>query len=228
MISGFFTLQHHGYVLQGDREVALSEIRRIVKKELSLETGDPDYLELSFETVGVEDSRKISDLQERMPLGEYRVFIVSFSFMTREAQNVLLKTLEEPTASTFLFFIVPASDMLLPTLRSRLIIGRLSSDSFVTRKEARDFLESSIDERLAYVSQFSEKENESRKSEFLSFVGELERELHDHLIQKPNAEKAAALHELLQFKKYLFYQAPSLKMIGEYLALRLPLIPSLK
>ncbi len=222
MIGKFFTPQHHAYLLEGDTTEVLPVLRDTVGKELFVFPGNPDFLELSFENFTVEDARKITSLQSLEPLQNARVFIITFSFITREAQNVLLKTLEEPTHSTYLFLVVPAVDMLLPTLRSRLITIRFPSQTFL--KDAQHFLADSVDTRILYVARFSDKENESRKSEFLKFIGELEVELHRLFGKTHRSEEVSLLHELLTLKKYVFDQAPSLKMIGEYLAVRLPVI----
>ncbi len=70
-------------------------------------------------------------------MGRAKVFIVrEADMMSRSAQNALLKTLEEPPATTFLILIAQSVDTLLPTTRSRcqiLPFGLLPSD-FVTEQ----------------------------------------------------------------------------------------------
>ena len=52
--------------------------------------------------------------------GRARVFIINEAHtMSTEAQNALLKTLEEPPMNTFILLITSQDDMLLPTVRSR-------------------------------------------------------------------------------------------------------------
>ena len=52
--------------------------------------------------------------------GRGKVFVIREAhLMTREAQNSLLKTLEEPPPGTFLILLAPRPNLLLPTTRSR-------------------------------------------------------------------------------------------------------------
>lgn len=56
----------------------------------------------------------------RPQCGQAKVFILrETERMSEEAQNCLLKTLEEPTADTFLILITVSMDRMLPTTRSR-------------------------------------------------------------------------------------------------------------
>jgi len=53
-------------------------------------------------------------------LGHGKVFIIDEAeLLAREAQNALLKTLEEPPAKTYIFLITDQHDQLYPTVRSR-------------------------------------------------------------------------------------------------------------
>jgi DNA polymerase-3 subunit delta' len=71
--------------------------------------------------------------------GRARIFIIEEAdTMTREAQNSLLKTLEEPPANTFLILLTSKADRLLPTIRSRcqlIRFGALPTQFIVQRLE---------------------------------------------------------------------------------------------
>ena len=66
-------------------------------------------------------------------MGNGKVFIIDESeLLDRTAQNVLLKTLEEPPAGTYIILVTSKPDQLLPTIRSRcqqLPFGGLGADS---------------------------------------------------------------------------------------------------
>ncbi len=68
---------------------------------------------------------QIKTLQEELSLdgyyhGKSRVIVIDpADQMTSEAQNALLKTLEEPPQNTFIILIATDSELLLPTVRSR-------------------------------------------------------------------------------------------------------------
>lgn len=82
----------------------------------------PDYHVLESETsIGVDQIREaIKNLESTAHLSGAKVLIVKDSHaMTLSAANALLKTLEEPTASTFIILLTDQFNKLLPTIRSR-------------------------------------------------------------------------------------------------------------
>lgn len=72
-------------------------------------------------TIAVEQIRALSEtLSMRSYRGAAKVAIIEpAEAMTPAAANALLKTLEEPTAQTYLFLVTHQPDRLLPTIRSR-------------------------------------------------------------------------------------------------------------
>lgn len=85
----------------------------------------------SFEKpVGIEDVRKLQKNLYLKPLrGEYKALIINaFRGITTESQNALLKILEEPPLSTFIFLIVENVNILLPTIISRCKIIKLEDE----------------------------------------------------------------------------------------------------
>jgi DNA polymerase-3 subunit delta' len=117
--------------VEGDACGTCSNCRRIERNQFS----DVTRVEL-----GEEASIKIKVLRERViePIG-YRPFegakrvsiIDPADAMTREAQDALLKTLEEPPSSAILILVSAYPDTLLPTIQSRcrrLRVGLLSDD----------------------------------------------------------------------------------------------------
>lgn len=84
----------------------------------------PDVMILSpnaGEIIKIEQIRMLAKFVERTPLlSNYRVIMINNAHqMNIYASNALLKTLEEPTANTFLFLITTQSSLLLPTIKSR-------------------------------------------------------------------------------------------------------------
>jgi len=77
-------------------------------------------------------------------MGRAKVFIVrEADRITEEAQNALLKTLEEPPAATFIILLATAVDELLPTTRSRcqlVPLGPLPA-AFIAERLRADFPE---------------------------------------------------------------------------------------
>lgn len=85
---------------------------------------------------------EVRDLQKRLSLKSYnnslKVGVINDAHLLRkDAQNALLKTLEEPKGDTLLILITSYPQMLLPTIRSRMEEIKFS---VVSRKEIEDYL----------------------------------------------------------------------------------------
>jgi DNA polymerase-3 subunit delta' len=216
-----FSPNHHSYFLEGDRGYILAVLKNFLSGTWNMKfSGNPDVVFIERETLSVEDSRVIKETSILKPIGLRKVFIIATNFMGHEAQNALLKTLEEPSPDTFFFIIAPSSSILLPTVRSRVIVEKISSSNS-EETESKEFLKSGFERRMKILSVFSSHENESRKSELLNFLNEIE----DELARSEGTEKNKKSFEiLLKMKEYLYMRSPSSKMISEYLALMLPKI----
>ncbi|MBP6881229.1 MAG: hypothetical protein KBC35_01245 [Candidatus Pacebacteria bacterium] len=94
----------------------------------------------------------IARAYQRPMEGSEQLLVVCTDFITHEAQNALLKVLEEPPVSTKFLFVVPPDLVMLPTLASRFceMTGEIESlvqdnQNFVT------FLSLSFGERIALI-----------------------------------------------------------------------------
>ncbi len=146
------------------------------RTEFSEFSDRPSYSEFSeFDTTILEpeeDKQTISidqirDLQHQLSLrphsAKYKTgIILEAQRMTVEAQNALLKTLEEPPARSILILTAPSTKSLLPTIVSRCQIERLPSEidldleSEEHREAAAEFLEllqQGRGERLAWIEE---------------------------------------------------------------------------
>ncbi|GGO72811.1 DNA polymerase III subunit delta' [Bowmanella pacifica] len=88
-----------------------------------LEAGShPDLHQIQSEKqIGVDDIRSaIEKLSGKSQLGGAKVLIIhQADSMTESAANALLKTLEEPTAHTYMLLTASSAERLLPTIKSR-------------------------------------------------------------------------------------------------------------
>jgi DNA polymerase-3 subunit delta' len=85
---------------------------------------DPDDDDAELKSViTVEQIRELTQLASRSPRrAERRLFLIDpAERMNAEAQNALLKTLEEPAGSTVLILVTSRPHLLLPTVRSRCV-----------------------------------------------------------------------------------------------------------
>ncbi|HNY36310.1 MAG TPA: DNA polymerase III subunit [Candidatus Pacearchaeota archaeon] len=100
---------------------------------------DLSIIEAKDRNIEIEEVR---DLQNRLSLKSYnnslKVGIIDDAhLMRKDAQNALLKVLEEPKGDTLLILITSYPQMLLPTVRSRLEEIKFS---VIPRKEIEDYL----------------------------------------------------------------------------------------
>ena len=143
----------HAYILQGERSSGKEFIAKVFAMALQCERqgGDPcgecrsckqaasgnqpDIIRVSHEkpnTIGVEDIRKVTgDIAIKPYSSEKKIYIINEAEkMTVQAQNALLKTLEEPPEYAVILLLTTNVDALLPTIQSRCVL--------LTMKPAKD------------------------------------------------------------------------------------------
>jgi DNA polymerase III delta prime subunit len=101
---------------------------------------------------GIDDVRTLIAHAHRRPDGitERRTIIVATEFVTEEAQQALLKIIEEPPLSTAFVFVIPEGYTFLPTLESRFERGgSLEGERAYT--EFDSFRNASYSERMAQI-----------------------------------------------------------------------------
>ena len=87
----------------------------------------PDIIEVTHDkpnTIGVDDIREqvVADVQVRPYSSPYKVYIIpDAEKMNQQAQNALLKTIEEPPEYAVIMLLTSNIDALLPTIRSRCV-----------------------------------------------------------------------------------------------------------
>ncbi|MEK7575592.1 MAG: hypothetical protein AAB491_00685, partial [Patescibacteria group bacterium] len=228
----------HGYLLFGDFEVARKAAYDAAKVILleSDENGSlnshPDFFYQKFELFGVKDSAYIKDKVSLKPFfGERKVFVAEISYFSIEAENSLLKILEEPTPGTHFFLIVPTIESVIPTLRSRLVAVDFSEGykkEVIEDKQnfCRKFIKALPSIRLELVNKMLKKDFSQDKKRAIDFLNELELTIADKLKSAtPSVQQnqiVFSLEEIGRNREFLFDRAPSVKMILEHLALVLP------
>lgn len=112
-------LDHHAYLYRL-KEVDIAKVTQAVKK---FEISEIEKLDLN--NFGIDDSRALVETAYKRPeIGEQKLIIVALKNITVEAQQALLKILEEPPKTAVFVFCVPVSLYLLPTLLSRFHIDQ--------------------------------------------------------------------------------------------------------
>jgi DNA polymerase III delta prime subunit len=215
---------HHAYCIIGDASLILSDLFKIVYHQFGATSlQNPDFIHRKFETLTIDDSRALIELHTTKPFSATipRIFIIEMYGATREAQNALLKILEEPEPGNYFFIIIPSVEILLPTLRSRLSILDIRLDSTSTKStlnDAESFIRKSLKERIEYVDALASGISEEKvaKHEAVSFLNNLEEALHK---KGPIASQRKIFEAIALSRTFLGDRAPSIKMLLEYVAL---------
>ena len=194
-----------------------------IEKELGISAkGNPDFSVLPFETFGIDDAHALQyrAIQAAVSSGP-KVFVIIATSLTREAQNALLKLLEDSPRDTYFFLCMESAARLLPTLRSRLLITCVE-EKMALATDAKQFLELSIPERIALLKPYLESEEESRNRDVQNFLAELAKTFAPSVRKDPSPEHTRALERLLTLSRYATQTGPSRKMILEELSVILP------
>ncbi|MFZ2887052.1 MAG: hypothetical protein WA021_04505, partial [Minisyncoccia bacterium] len=157
-------MEYSGAYLVRGEEAALDLLIMQLVKEKVIERSSPDLFAKEYRSFGVEDAAEVRARVRTKPVaGDQRVFIIAAPSMTTEAQNALLKTLEEPSANAAIFLVVPSPEMLLPTVRSRMqplmLEGTNAAESLV---DADDFLAALPAKRIEMLKPLYDHEDEGR------------------------------------------------------------------
>lgn len=206
---------HHAYGLRGEKEKITSELIDFLESEIEIKTqGNPDFILLKFENFGIDEGRMIKEIGIIKPISK-RVVVISFDFITHEAQNSLLKIFEEPILNLHFFLIFPNTASLLPTLSSRLLIFDFANSSQNNDLLSEKFLESNPGERAEILKEIIELKDRKLAYEFLN---SLEASLYAKCSNNVDLRKQDIyFQEILKAKGNLMTRASSVKMILEHI-----------
>ena len=217
-MEGLIDTSQHAYVIEGERVSTIQKLTGILEATFSLSLrGNPDAVLLEYDTFGIDDGRAIQGLASKRAIGEYQLFILSCNAITVEAQNALLKLLEEPTPNTYFFLVVASKELLLPTVRSRarVLSYTVAKETPDTDTLAKTILNSSVAKRLELVAPIIQAKDTPQA---LELMDSLERTMHT--INK--TKHVESLEHVLATRGYLRDRSPSTKLLLEHLMLTLP------
>lgn len=149
----------HAYIINGEKNAGKEFIAKVFAMALQCEKGEqepcqecrscrqalsgnhPDIIRVVHEkpnTIGVDDIRSQvnNDVAIKPYSGAYKVYIINEAEkMTAQAQNAILKTLEEPPSYAVLILLTANLNALLPTILSRCVVLNMKpvSDELVKR-----------------------------------------------------------------------------------------------
>tara|TARA_Y100000310_G_scaffold345189_1_gene462500 strand:- start:162 stop:857 length:696 start_codon:yes stop_codon:yes gene_type:complete len=161
---------HHAYLVVSNVEAVVSELEKaLTRVDIPLEN-NPDYINWEGDLFGIGEARNLKARQSMTSLSGKKIFVICTRGLTLEAQNALLKTFEEPTPGTHFFLIVPFEDIILPTLRSRMV--KIRDTRLQEENLYKNFLKLSAADRLNLITKVIENKNYSEAIIFLNAIEE--------------------------------------------------------
>lgn len=199
---------HHAFVAFANA-LELADIPQAFK------TQSVDVLHIVVPRVSIDDARELSRLALQKPFeGSMRTFVIITDDIAQEAQNALLKLLEEPPSHTQFFLVIAPTAFLLPTLRSRLFVLNSSRTSSGTQEAFTLFLSESYAQRLLRIT-------EKTKAKDNLWIEDILRGC-EQWVSINSQERRSILASLIMVRKHIGYKGASAKMLLEELALSLP------
>ncbi len=204
---------HHAHFLIGDRESIVATLVTAIEQHFGIDfDSHPDVFHTRYSTLTIDDAHFLAEREQKKAFVGPKIFMVSFDAITFDAQQALLKLLEEPRVNTF-FFLTSPQDVLLPTLRSRVLSVHMRAGKVVS---AADILSKNPSERMALVKELTAGigNEEKTKQDAIDLVSVLE--THIYKIETyPN--RIEALHALTNARTFLYQSGAPTKLILEYL-----------
>lgn len=202
---------HNAIVFEGGLTEGVQHIREHIQTVHKIPLlGNPDFEIREHKTFTIADARSLKERANQAPLSDIQVFVITAETFLREAQNALLKLLEEPSHHTYFYILLPSVRDLLPTVRSRLAYGGTVSETHTYTEHAQKYLHASKKEQLALLEPIIKKKD---RGEARKFLQALEAVTHTNGVQK----NASLLQEIYFVRTYLTDRSSSLKMLLEHL-----------
>lgn len=201
-------------IISKSLKIRKAEFEKILEK-VDLKPQHPDvfYIE-DGDKLGTDQAKKIREFLSFKPYqSRYRVVVIeSADDLSIDAQNSLLKTLEEPLGESIIILGAKHEDGMIETVRSRATVlqlegGEIRVDEKIL-KEIKALVGKSFEERFAYIEKLEKKE------EFLDGLEIYFREL----LRLENLEFIKMIIEAKRWKE----ANVNMRAILEYLMLNMP------
>lgn len=146
-------------VVNKNREERDKEIWKILESSKITST-NPDLFVLEDDKIGIAQIKQLIKHLSTKPFGQTAksAVILNGNNISPDAQNSLLKTLEEPPGESIILIGVDSETKLLPTILSRCQILTYSQTSETSDFDLDQILNSSIEDRFLIVEKTDNKE----------------------------------------------------------------------
>lgn len=220
---------YHSYIVEGNPATAVPLLLSFLEGRSDIGRQNPDMLCQSYDSFTITDTPIIKDWHTKHGITDKkRICIIGTKFINHEAEQSLLKMIEEPQINTHLFIVVPNASLLLDTILSRThLVKVIDNTDSIFKKEAYTFVMSKPSDRLLIVADLIEKNKDNQNSGGLRFqatelINEIEKLIYEKFRKDKNDMNTHfILDELQKSRLYLSTPGASVKMILEHIALML-------
>jgi hypothetical protein len=218
---------YHSYIIEGNPEEIVYLLRIYLEERGDINKKSPDVLLNLYDAFNIEDGYNIKEWHKNRGIdGKKKICIIGAKFINREAEQSLLKIIEEPTDDTHFFIVVPDASLLAETILSRVhLIKNLKRDNNFEDKIAGEFIKANSKERIEKVAEiikeFKDNENSGGLRYYaISLVNGIERVVYQKWKKDlNNKDLKFILEELKNSRSYLSTPGAAVKMILEHIAL---------
>ncbi len=211
---------HHAYLIEGeDVEALIGSLEDIF--DISF-VGNPNVLIKQVNIFNVQDSRDVVAfvVGASLGVGAKKIILIKTNSLNKESQNILLKTLEEPSKGTYIFILTPNTDILLDTVLSRCLRVDLPVDidkQEIINKEAKDFINTDASGRLKILEKINKgKDKNENKIRMIKILDAVELFLDNN---KDLPDWELGVRATIQAKEYIRDKGAMSKMLMESVAL---------
>ena len=204
-------LTHHSYIIFADLDVSN------IPPDFLVMNNFQDIERFSVDLFGIDDSRNLIKKAYIQPVGvnNKKLIVVKVGNFTVEAQQALLKILEEPPISTVFLFIVPRANILLPTLRSRFLEYKIVESKINKNQNFSEFVDLPYKDRLSLIAKKLDKDDQV-------WLKDIRVGVADWLTSSLLSLKAEKIRTLQMGLMNLGARGASNKMLLEEIALTIP------
>jgi len=222
-------LSHHAYYLVGGDSVRVELTAALAKQHKIKIHGNLDFSERKYENFTIDDARELKLSAEMRPVASdatmtdaKKIFVIQMSNITSEAQNALLKLLEEPADYVHFFLIVASAHLLLSTVKSRMSLINEQADIAVNAmsEDAVAFLKSPSAKRLEYIKKLIDAISDEKrpKQDAIDLINAIEAQIYSTTNVRKSTKQLEAIEKA---RNYMNDRGASLKMLLEYVALNI-------
>jgi DNA polymerase III delta prime subunit len=205
---------HHAIVYVTASRDAVVEHLEQLHKEMG------ELLVFTADTFSIGEVRQVISQAFQTPGSkDYRLLVIAANSIAPEAQQALLKILEEPPVTTRFALVLPDASTLLPTIRSRVLVESLPDTIPTANPLFQKFIEHTVPLRLEMIALIAKKKDDEAYQAL--FEG-----LTQYALLLPNDTTLPVRQVVASSLRYLRMRGSAKKMLWEELALTLPTAPT--